>query len=77
MEIKKDTAMKLWEEKFGDKTKAHDYKGREILKAAYGQDGSQYGWNIDHIKPKSKGGTDRVDNLQIVHISTNQEKADR
>ena len=77
MEINKDTAMKLWEEKLGDKTEARDYEGREILKAAYGQKGSQYSWNIDHIKPKSKGGTDRVDNLQIVHISTNQEKADR
>jgi len=57
-------------------TTAHDYKGREIRKAAYGQEGSQYAWNIDHIKPKRKGGTDRIDNLQIVHILTNQEKAD-
>ena len=76
MEINKDTAMKLWDEKFGKETEACDYTGREILKAAYGQEGSQYGWNIDHIKPKSRGGTDRIDNLQIVHISTNKEKAD-
>ena len=77
MEIKKDTAMKLWEEKFGKEIEAHDYQGREILKAAYGQEGSKYGWNVDHIEPKSRGGTDRKDNLDIVHIKTNQEKADK
>ena len=77
MEINKDTAMKLWNETYGKETKVHDYEGREIQKAAYGQTGSRYAWDIDHIDPKSQGGTDRRDNLQIVHIKTNREKGDR
>ncbi|MCL1993732.1 MAG: HNH endonuclease [Spirochaetes bacterium] len=75
MKIKRETAMKLWDRQFGGATTASDFKGRVILKAAYGQDGSQFGWNIDHIQPKALGGTDRKENLQIVHIETNREKA--
>ena len=77
MKITKDNAMKLWNEKHGKETKVRDSKGREILKAAYGQKGSEYGWDIDHIVPKGKGGTGKKDNLQIVHIETNQEKGDK
>ena len=38
---------------------------------------SQYAWNIDHIIPKSKGGTNRIDNLQAVHITCNQNKGNK
>lgn len=33
--------------------------------------------SMDHIIPKSKGGTNRFDNLQIVHSYCNSAKADR
>jgi hypothetical protein len=63
-------AMKLWEEVYGKAVEARDDRGRLINKAAYGQHGSQFGWDIHHKTPKNRGGTDAFGNLQIVHIIT-------
>jgi hypothetical protein len=68
-----DKAMKLWEQTCGNAERARDYRGREIMKGAYGQHGSKYGWDVHHKIPKSKGGTDAFDNLQIVHVITHDE----
>ena len=35
------------------------------------------GWEIDHIVPVSRGGTDDLENLQPLCWTTNREKADR
>lgn len=72
-----DKKMSFWEKEFGNCTKAVDFAGRTILKGSYGQLNSQYGWDIDHIQPLSKGGTDTDENKQIVHVLTNDEKADK
>lgn len=72
-----DKRMSFWEKEFGDVQEAYDFVGRKILRSAFGQQGSKYGWDIDHIQPLSKGGTDTEDNKQIVHILTNDEKADK
>lgn len=34
------------------------------------------GWEIDHVKPKNKGGSDDADNLQPLHWENNRGKAD-
>lgn len=34
-------------------------------------------FDVDHILPKSKGGTDRVENLQIMCRSCNRKKSDK
>jgi 5-methylcytosine-specific restriction endonuclease McrA len=41
----------------------------------YGQT-SKYGWEIDHIKPVSKGGTDDLSNLQPLQWENNRRKGD-
>lgn len=70
-------ANRLWVRQFGKKQKAIDYSGREIMKAAYNDRNSKYGWNIDHILPQSKGGKTADYNLICCHILTNDEKADK
>ena len=69
--------MRLWSKSFGKETKVRDFTGREIAKGAYNDRNSEYGWNVDHILPQSKGGKTADYNLICCHISTNDEKADK
>ena len=77
MEVNKETAHRLWVQQFGKKQKAVDFAGREIAKAAYNDRNSDFGWNVDHIYPESKGGKTADYNLICCHILTNDEKADK
>jgi hypothetical protein len=74
MEINHETAMKLWKERFGKGVEeAKDRKSRMMLKTAFGDEHSKYGWNLHHKKAKNRGGTDTKENLEIVHVLTHQE----
>ena len=77
MDLNKETAIRLWVQQFGKKQKAVDFSGREIAKAAYNDRNSNYGWNVDHILPLSRGGKTADYNLICCHILTNDEKADK
>ncbi len=77
MKIDKEEANRLWEIQFGKKQQAFDFSGRKIIKAAYNDRRSNYGWNIDHVLPSSRGGKTVDYNLICSHILTNDEKADK
>lgn len=74
MELNKETANRLWVKQFGKRQKAFDFAGREIAKASYNDRNSNFGWNVDHILPESKGGKTADHNLICCSIRTNDEK---
>ncbi|MGW2701033.1 RNA-guided endonuclease IscB [Streptomyces sp. NPDC001340] len=60
----------------------HGYEVREYLLAKWGRACAYCGkqgvpLNIDHIQPRSRGGSDRVSNLAIACISCNQSKGNQ
>lgn len=77
MDLNRETAMRLWNKSFGKDTKVVDFAGRTIAKGAYNDRNSEFGWNVDHVLPKSRGGVTADHNLVCCHISTNDEKADK
>ena len=52
-----------------------DTCGVTIARSDYGNT-DLYGWEIDHIKPVSKGGTDDLSNLQPLYWENNRHKSD-
>jgi 5-methylcytosine-specific restriction endonuclease McrA len=60
----------------------HGYEVREYLLAKFGRtcvycDASAVPLNIDHVRARSRGGSDRVSNLVLACIPCNQAKGDR
>ncbi len=52
-----------------------DPYGNEMNYDSYGKDSGK-GWEIDHIKPKARGGSDATVNLQALKTSVNRDKGD-
>jgi len=74
MKIDHKNAMKLWAERFGKGvTEVKDRRGRIMVKTAFGDSNSDFGWNIHHINPLRTGGTNAKENLEIVHLDTHAE----
>ena len=53
-----------------------DKCGAWIVFDEYGNRNSQFGWEIDHIIPISKGGTDEIENLLPIQWENNVAKGD-
>jgi hypothetical protein len=74
MEINHENAMRLWTKRYGKGVQeARDREGRQMLKTAFGDEGSEYGWNLHHKEPKSGEGTNAKRNFEPIHFLTHEE----
>ena len=70
-----ELARSVWEAHYGVATRAQDGCGAWMDKAAHGQQGN-YGWEVDHIIPRSRGGPNAMSNLRPLHWQNNDAKGD-
>ena len=73
--MNKESSM-IWLNTFGNVNEARDYAGRIVVRSAYNTRNSGYGWNVDHVRPISDGGTNMACNKIACHILTNEQKGD-
>lgn len=79
MSFSEDAIQKVWEKvTVAPPNKSNEWRkdqcGAWIGRNHYGNRNSQYGWEIDHIKPESEGGGDELSNLRPLHWENNASK---
>jgi 5-methylcytosine-specific restriction endonuclease McrA len=53
-----------------------DFYGTWMQWSQYGNTSSQYGWEVDHIVPLARFGSDMLSNLQPLQWENNRRKSD-
>ena len=81
MSFTADTIQKVWEKGSVPVADAsHEWRKDEcdawIHRDQYGNRKSDWGWEIDHITPLSRGGTDAISNLRPLQWENNAAKQD-
>ena len=78
---KRDNVQAVWETAergrgLNPTTRRVDASGTVIHRNRYGQTGAG-GWEVDHIQPRSKGGSDDIRNLQALNTRDNRAYGNR
>lgn len=81
MSFSESTVQKVWEKgtvapSYDPDVWRKDQCGAWIGRGHYGNRKSQYGWEIDHITPVSRGGSDDISNLRPLQWQNNAAKQD-
>ena len=81
MSYSKDRLDQIWDKGATIKGKnpdlyRKDIYGNVMFKPSYGKI-SEMGWNVDHSKPQTLGGTDHLNNLQPMNSRANCRKSDK
>ena len=51
--------------------------GKKLAFKNYGELGARGAWEVEHSRPRTKGGTNRLNNLYPAHITCNRSKGAR